>query len=148
MKMAVDNVAAGNFYKDDGDKTKGNWFLYEYSNILFTKIDESAELSRYKRRHDKEDISAFCTYFSKRLRWSIFNAHTRKTEGVVIDARYVYEFYPENSRAQTQRLLEVAISAWSEHLMVCTNCPNQCLKDGYERTDMFDNLERTGWPTV
>jgi hypothetical protein len=82
------------------------------------------------------------------MRWSIFNANAGKAKGMVFDARYVYEFYPDNSRTQTQQLLEVAMNAWEEHAMICSNCPNQCLRDGYERTDMFDNLEKTGWPTV
>jgi len=146
--MGTDKVAADNFYKDGGDKVKENWFLYEYSNILFSKIEESPELATYRKKHGNGNIVAFCVYFSKRLRWSISNAHRKTTSGVVIDARYVYEFYPGNSRAQTQRLLEAALAAWDEHLLVCANCPNRCLADGFEITPMFDNLEKTGWPTV
>jgi len=146
--MGFDKVYAENFYKDDGDKIKQNWFLYEYSNILFSKIEESASLARYRKKYKEESISAFCVYFSKRLKQSIHNAYIGKTDGVVLDARYVYEFYPDNTYAQTQRLLEAAIDAWREHLLVCSNCPNQCIQDGFEITDMFDNLEKTGWPTV
>ena len=146
--MNFDKVAAENFYKDGGDKIKLNWSLYEYSNILYSKIEGSTELAQYRKKYKKESISAFCVYFSKRLRQSIFNANTGKTGGVVIDARYVYEFYPNNSRAQTQRLLNAALAAWKEHILVCSNCPNQCILNGFEITDMFDNLEKTGWPTV
>ena len=146
--MNIDKVAANNFYKDDGDKIKQNWFLYEYANILFSKIEERNELTAYRKKHSKDNISAFCVYFSKRLRQSISNVHRKQASLVVIDARYVYEFYPDNSYTQTQRLLEAASEAWNEHLIVCSNCPNQCLPDGFERTDMFDNLRKTGWPTL
>jgi len=146
--VSIDNVAAGNFYKDDGDKIKQNWFLYEYSNILFSKIKEDAGLAAYRKRHGKDGMSKFCVYFSKRMRQSIFNAFTKQSAGIVIDARYIYEFYPGNARAQTQRLLEAASSAWGEHVQACSVCPSQCLGDGFCRTDMFDNLEKTGWPTL
>jgi len=146
--MGTDQVSADNFYKDSGDKIKQNWFLYEYSNILFSKIEESHELTAYRKKHAKYSIVEFCVYFSKRLRQSIYNAHQKTTSGVVIDARYVYEFYPGNTRAQTQRLLNAALSAWDEHLFVCGNCPNQCITNEYEITPMFDNLEKTGWPTA
>jgi len=146
--MGFDKVHAKNFYKDDGDKIKQNWFLYEYSNILFTKIAESPELSHYRKVHSENEISVFCVYFSKRLRQSLFNANIGKIKGVVMEPKYVYEFYPDNSRAQTQKLLEAALDAWREHLLVCENCPTQCLTDGFEITEMFDNLEKTGWPTV
>ena len=148
VHMDFDKVHAKNFYKDNGDKIKQNWFLYEYSNILFSKIKESPKLSDYMKKHKEENVSAFCVYFSKRLRQSIFNVHKGKASGVVIDARYVYEFYPDNSREQTQRLLEAASRAWDEHILVCSKCPNQCIEEGFELTDMFDNLEKTGWPTV
>jgi hypothetical protein len=46
-------VSADNFYKDDGDKILQNWFLYEYSNILFSKIEESPKWSRSKIRVPK-----------------------------------------------------------------------------------------------
>ena len=145
--MSVDKVAANNFYKDDGDKIKQNWFLYEYSNIMYSKIEERPDLADYRNKRGKDGIAAFCVYFSKRLRRSISNAETKRTSGVEIDARYIYEFYPGNARAQTQRLLEAAGEAWEEHLLACSFCPTQCLADGFERTDMFDNLEKTGWPT-
>jgi len=146
--MSSDRIAANRFYKDKGDQIKQNWFLYEYSNIMASKIEESPELAVYRKKHSRDNVTAFCVYFSKRLRQSIANAHKKQTSGVAIDARYVYEFYPENTRSQTQRLLNAAMEAWNEHLQACSNCPNQCLADGFEVTDMFDNLEKTGWPTV
>jgi len=146
--MKVDKIAADNFYKDKGDKIKENWFLYEYSNILFWKIWKSSELANYRKKHSEENITAFCVYFSKRLRQSISNVHKKQTSGVAIDARYVYEFYRENTRAQTQRLLNASMEAWDEHVQACWKCPNQCLTDGFEITDMFDNLETTKWPTA
>jgi len=146
--MSFDKVFAENFYKDRGDKNKQNWSMYEYSNILYSKIEESPKLARYRKKHAEEDIAAFCVYFSKRLRQSLFNVQTGKTDNIVFDARYVYEFYPDNTYAQTQQLLEAALDAWKEHIHVCLNCPNHCIEDGFEITDMFDNLEKTGWPTV
>ena len=144
----MDKVGVSHFYNDNGDKILQNWSLYEYANILFSKIEESPKLMAYRKRRSKEDIVAFCVYFSKRMRRSIARANEKKVSSVEINGRYVYEFYPDNSYAQTQRLLEAARDAWGEHIMVCANCPNRCLTDGYELTNMFDNLERTGWPTV
>ena len=145
--MNIDKVKAKNFYKDAGDKILLNWFLYEYSNILYSKIEESTTLKSYRKKHSAGEIEAFCVYLSKRLRKSINDAHTGHTRGVTIDAKYVYEFYPKNTYSQTQKLLEAALSAWNEHLLVCSNCTNQCLLHGYEITEMFDNLESTRWPT-
>jgi len=146
--MSRDKVTADNFYKDNGDKIKQNWFLYEFSNVLFSKIEKRENLTAYRKKHSEENISAFCVYFSKRLRQSINNAEKKKVSGVTLNGSYIYEFYPNNTYAQTQKLLDAAGEAWEEHLLVCSCCPNQCLIDGFEPTNMFDNLEKTGWPTV
>ena len=146
--MGIDKVAARNFYQDDGDKVLQNWYLYEYANLLFLKIEEASKLASYRKKHSRNDIAAFCVYFSKRMRRSISNFQSKQTHSVEIDARYIYEFYPDNSYTQTQRLLEVAGAAWNEKLHRCSVCPNRCLTNGFDITRMFDNLEKTGWPTV
>jgi hypothetical protein len=145
--MSFDKVRAENFFRDDGDKIKINWLLYEYANNLYMEIARSPKLARYRKRHGEDDIVAFCVYFSKRLRKSIHDGQTGISGGIVLNGRYVYEFYPDNSYAQTQSLLDSAMSAWNEQLKTCVDCGNNCLTDGYELTGMFDSLEKTGWPT-
>ncbi len=147
--MELDKVRAENFYQDGGDKVKLNWFLYEYANLLYTKISASSKLARYKKLQSPEQITAFCVYFSKRLKKSIFDMQTGRSKGIAFDGKYVYEFYPKNSFEQTQALLDAAMGAWEEQLKGCAVCPSKCLMDeyAYEITDMFDSLEKTGWPT-
>ena len=143
----VDYINAGSFYQDAGDKIKLNWFSYEYGNNLYTAIKKSGKLSQYRRRHTQEQITEFCIYFVKRMRKSVFDQNTGKSGSIVFDARYVYEFYPENTYKMTQTLLEEALSAWDRQLLMCANCPNRCLSECFDLTDMFDNLDKTGWPT-
>ena len=145
--MELDKVRAVNFYQDNGDKIKLNWFLYEYANLLYMKIAASSKLARYKKLYSQDQITAFCVYFSKRLKKSIFDMQTGLSKSIAFDGRYVYEFYPNNSFAQTQALLDEALAAWDDQLKCCAGCQSKCLIDKYEITDMFDNLEKTGWPT-
>jgi len=145
--MELDKVKATNYYQDNGDKIKLNWLMYEYANLLYMKISASSKLSNYRKHYSQEQITAFCIYFSKRLKKSLYDAQTGRTKNVEFNGRYVYEFYADNTYAKTQELLEVALAAWSEQLQCCAVCPNKCLMEGYEITDMFDNLEKKGWPT-
>jgi len=145
--MELDKVRAANFYQDNGDKIKLNWFLYEYANLLYMKISASSKLSRYKKLYSQDQITAFCVYFSKRLKKSIFDMQTGRLKSIAFDGMYVYEFYPDNSFAQTQALLDMALAAWADQLKCCAGCHSKCLIDEYEITDMFDSLEKTGWPT-
>ena len=145
--MELDKVMAENFYQDNGDKVKLNWFLYEYANLLYIKISTSSKLVRYKKLYSQDQITAFCVYFSKRLKKSIYDMQTGRSKSIAFDGKYVYEFYPNNSFAQTQALLDTALAAWEDQLKCCAGCQSKCLIDEYEITDMFDSLEKTGWPT-
>lgn len=143
----MDYVQAKGFYQDAGDKIKLNWFCYEYANNIYMAIRSSGYLSQYKGHHTQDNITAFCLYFAKRMRKSIYELQTGKTDKIIFEGQYVYEFYPKSSQKQIQSLLKAALSAWDEQLSACANCPSKCLIEGFELCAMFDNLEKTGWPT-
>ena len=143
----MDYIKPESFYQDAGDKIKLNWFCYEYANNFYMSIRASSSLQKFTSRHSEEDITAFCLYFAKRMRKSIFDMQTGKFEGVAFRDSYVFTFYPKISQRQADFLLKAAMSAWDEQLVNCENCSTRCLTEGFELCAMFDNLEKTGWPT-
>jgi hypothetical protein len=143
----IDNVKAENFYQDNGDKIKINWFCYEYANNLCGFIKSSKNLARYRARYSSVQIAEFSLYFAKRMRKSIFDGQIGKSDGIAIGAQYVYEYNPNCSRKEAQALIDAAKSAWDEQVLGCTVCPNRCLTEAFELTTMFDNLAKTGWPS-
>jgi len=147
MMSMLDHIKAKSFYQDAGDKIKLNWYCYEYANNLYNAIKKSDKLIQYRRGHTQKQIAEFCLYFTKRMRKSVYDRNAGRSSITAIDARYIYEFYPENTYKMTQTLLEAAVAAWDEQVLSCANCPNRCLSECFELTDMFDNLEKTGWPT-
>src|SRR5665648_124047 len=88
--MELDKVSAANFYQDNGDKVKLNWLLYEYANLLYLKIAASPKLVRYRNLYSQDQITAFCVYFSKRLRKSIYDLQTDRLKSIAFDGKYVY----------------------------------------------------------
>jgi tRNA(Arg) A34 adenosine deaminase TadA len=86
-------------------------------------------------------------YFAKRLRKSIFGAQAESVENIVINGVYISEFYPDVKHSQKRMLLEAAERAWESQMLGCNGCVNHCLYDGYGKTEMFDRLKKTGWPT-
>jgi len=143
----MDFVKPGSFYQDAGDKTKLNWFCYEYANNMYMAIRASDDLAEYRRRHSQDDIAGFCLYFSKRMRKSVHDQQTGKTEGIAFRDSYVFSHYRRIGQRQALHLLQAAMAAWDEQLRTCSHCTNQCLAEGFELCAMFDSLEKTGWPT-
>ena len=141
-----DDVKAGNFYQDNGDKIKMNWFCYEYANNLYSFIKSSKKLDQYRTQNSPAQIADFSLYFAKRMRKSIYDMQTGKSDGIAINAQYIYEYNPKISIKQVQALIEAAWSAWDDTTLGCSVCSNQCLSEAFELTPMFDNLANTGWP--
>lgn len=142
MTTYPDFVKAEQFYQDDGDKIKLNWLCYEYANDLYLEIKDHAKLTRFRERNSEEQISAFCAYYAKRMRNSIYKRNTEAVDAVAIAESYVYEFYPRISRIQTQYLMEAAVTAWEKLILQCNVCRERCLLECFELTPLFDNLMR------
>ena len=142
----MDYVKAREFYQDAGDKVKLNWLCYEYANNLYMAIRASSDLSGFRASRSQEDIARFCLYFAKRMRKSIYDMQTGKTDMIAFRDSYVFTHYAKISQRQADFLLEAAISAWDEQLSACSSCSSRCLTEAFDLCAMFDRLEKTGWP--
>ena len=80
------------------------------------------------------------------MKKSIYDKKTGKSENLVINAEYVYEYNRKYTYKQAQALIETAETAWNDTFIGCSVCPHQCLDEAFELTPMFDNLAQTGWP--
>lgn len=142
----LDHVQADRLYQDNAGKIKLNWLCYEYANSLYSAVCASSRMSEYGTSHPAPETADFRLYFSKRMRKSVFDKLTGVADAIMFRTSYVREFYSAMGAKQMGALLEVAISAWGHQLHGCSTCPNQCLKAGFDLTDMFDSLAQAGWP--
>jgi hypothetical protein len=138
--MDVDPINASYFFSNEQEKTKLNWFCYEYAYGLYSKIRESTALKKFCQQKGQKSIVAFCVHFSKAMKRSIYDQLEGRTEATVIDEAYVEEFYPGNTVKETNRLVNVAAAAWEELLDVCVACPTRCISEKDAKCYMFDSL--------
>ena len=62
-------IKASWFYTCKNEKTKMNWFLYEYACKLYEHIAECRKktVTKWKAQRCEEHIAEFCAYFAKRM---------------------------------------------------------------------------------
>lgn len=133
------------FYKDESEKKKINWFCFEYALEYYTFIMGSKALRKYRKETSEEDIAAFCAYFAKRMKKSVYEKLARLTPVVIIYEEYVAEYYPKNTQRQNKVFIEVAGEAWDNMLSVCETCPIRCISEREKRSDFFDHYEQGGY---
>jgi hypothetical protein len=140
-KMAIDPIKAEYFYADESEKTKLNWFCYEYAFVLYNNIRKGATLKKYRKKHTQDKIVDFCVYFSKIMKKSIYEKLGGLVEYTTIYEEYVEDYYPLNTRRENSVLLGAAVKAWDELLSNCVVCPNRCISEMNEKCMLFDRLD-------
>jgi len=133
-------IRASWFYWDDSEKTKFNWFLYEYACTLYNHIRTSKNetLNRWRARRSNKQVAEFCAYFSKRMRQSVLDSLAKRAEETVGDEEYICDYCHTNTLDENGAILEAAQSAWSELLDICVVCPERCITERKNRSMFFD----------
>ena len=136
-------IKASWFYWDDSEKTKFNWFLYEYACTLYDHIRRSKNetLNRRRAKRSNKQVAEFCAYFSKRMRQSVLDSIARHAKETIGDEEYICDYCHTNTLDENGAILETAVSAWSELLEICVICPERCITERDNRSMFFD---RTG----
>ncbi len=133
------------FYDSKEEQTKINWFCFEYALEFYTFIMKSQALKDYRKKNSPEQIAAFCTYFARRMKKSVYDRLARFTSAVILDEEYIADYYPQNSQRENLIFMDVAGKAWDYLLSVCETCPVRCISEREERSEFFARYERGGY---
>ena len=125
------------FYNLYGEKTKLNWFLYEFALEYYDHIMDNPELTDYRRNYNKEQIAQYCTYFTRRLKESVLKAVRGQRKTVIFYQEHIADFYPHFSDIQIKILSTTAMKAYND-LEFCETCPDNCLLDYENRSYNFE----------
>ena len=137
----IDPIKAGYFYNNENEKTKLNWFCYEYAFVLYKNIMEAKTLKKYRKKNSHEQIVNFCVYFSKEIKRSIYERLAGIVETTTFYEKYARKYYPNNTSGENYLLLDVATKAWDELLSNCVNCPTRCISEMNKKCIFFDQLD-------
>jgi hypothetical protein len=143
--LEADPIKKDFFYRNKREKTKLNWFCYEYAFGIYDKIRNAAQLKDYRNKYNQEQIVDFCVYYSKKMKESIDLKLKGKTHAVMFYEGYAEVFYPEMNTSQIRQILRVAMEAWDELTGFCVTCPNRCISEMNEYCQMFDMVDEEGY---
>jgi hypothetical protein len=127
------------FYKNEKDKTKLNWFLFEYAAELDTHIKRPLR-KRLKRKHiGNKKIAAFCIHYSKQMKGEILDKLSGRSENVSLSYQAIEEFFPRLNNKLVDDLLTSAFDAWDSLTSMCVKCPTRCISEKDNKAPMFDD---------
>jgi hypothetical protein len=134
-------VTPADFFSAEHEKTKFNWFLFEYACALESAVRSDRRLcSRLRRRGvDEQALTAFFVHHSKNLRTQMLDRLAGKTESMRFGYETIEAYFPHIGDELVDRLLTKAAEAWDAHTSACVVCPTRCISEKDQRASMFDD---------
>ena len=138
MNMNTFEVKMEWFYKDDTEKTKMNWFCYEYACDLYDFIRASNRLVFFVKKRSKKEIAKFCEHFSKRIKENISDKLLDLSDIASVCEKHISEYFPRNIQMENEFILDAAIQAFSHTKSACSTCSEKCFENPDAHSRYFD----------
>ena len=129
------------FYCIEGNRTKLNWFLFEFAVEYYSGINGSDELEDYRSQYGEQYIAQYCAYFARRLKESLLNELRGRTKSVIFHERYIGDFYPHHSSDFNHVLNRQAMGSFEALQSKCDGCRQRCLFDYRAISAYFDDYK-------
>lgn len=138
-RKAVPLITPSAFYSNEEDKTKLNWFLFEYAAEFETHIKNWLRRKLRKKNVDDRKIADLCVHYALQMKPEILDKLSGRTEIVALSYEPIEEFLPNLSDKLVDGLLTSAFDAWDSITSMCVECPTRCISEKESRAPMFDD---------
>jgi len=134
-------VSPGSFFSTDAEKTKLNWFLFEFAQELESFIGREKRLKRQLHRKGVGDsrIGDFCVHYAKQMKGQILDKLGGRIPQVRVGYEEIEAFFPTVGDRLVDEVLTVVAKAWDSQTEACVVCPTRCISERDERAAMFDD---------
>jgi|GEM_PF-1135630 len=134
-------VSPDRFFSTDVEKTKLNWFLFEFAQETESFIRREKRLRRQLHRKKVGDsrIGDFCVHYAKHMKGQILNKLAGRIPRVRIGYEEIEAFFPEIGDRLVDQVLTVVAKAWDSQTEACVACPTRCISERDQRAPMFDD---------
>jgi len=130
------------FFRDNSEKTKFNWFLYELATEIHLQIIQTKlkTVIRWKQRIGAKCVAEFSAYYAKRMRVSVLE-NLNGSGIVALYDIYLKDYCHTNTKSEDEALGKLLAEAWRTHAKNCADCHKLCLMDMEGYCDYFDRIK-------
>jgi hypothetical protein len=134
-------ISPTHFFSRAEEKTKLNWYCFEYARGLEMLIRRDRRLCGQLRRKKVDDraIAGFCIHYAKKMQREIIDRVSGHTKNVRLGYEEIETYFPDIGDLLVDRLLTAAAKAWDWQTDACVVCPTRCISERNEIAPMFDD---------
>ena len=133
-------ITPADFFSSETDKTKINWFLFEYAAEFDYKIKKTLRTKLKRKKIGNKQIAEFCIHYAKHMKKEILDKLSGNVENVSLSYQPIEDFFPLLHDKLVDKLLTAAGEAWESITSMCVNCPTRCISEKDQKAPMFDDL--------
>jgi hypothetical protein len=132
-------ITPDHFYSKESEKTKLNWFLFEYAAEFDSKIKKPLRAKLKRQKIDDKKIAELCIHYAKHMKELILDQLSGKIKNVVHSYQPIEEFLPLLDNRLVNDLLNAAYEAWESITEMCVRCPTRCISEKDLKAHMFND---------
>ena len=132
-------ILPSDFFSQPSEKTKLNWFFFEYALEIQSGIDRPLRKKLKRKLVWERDIAEFCRRYAKEMKQPILDKLSGKAPDMILSHEPIEEFFPSLNGKVINKLLAVAAQAWEGLLDMCVSCPMRCISEKDKIAPMFDD---------
>jgi hypothetical protein len=134
-------ISPAHFFSKDDEKTKLNWFLFEFARELECFIRQRTSLcDRLNRKGvDSKAGAGFCIHYAKHTKSQVLDRVSGRIANVRIGYEEIEVYFPQIGDALVDEILTTAAQAWDSQTDACTLCPTRCISEKERMAPMFDD---------
>ena len=134
-------ISPADFFSCKKEKTKLNWFCFEFAlefqNFIYRDLKLKSQLKR--KKIDDEAIAKFCIHYAKHMKKPILDKITGLSENLTLSYLEIENYFPSIDDCLVDRLLTIAGKAWDSQTELCMCCPTRCISERDKIAPMFDD---------
>ena len=148
MIMSRDNggrnkkhITPADFFSNEADKIKLNWFLFEYALEVQSFIRRDGKLKTRLNRKGVDDkaIATFCIHYAKQMKSQVLDRVAGTIPNVCIGYEEIEALLPAVGDRLVDQILTKAADAWDSQVDACCTCATRCISEKDQRCTLFDD---------
>ena len=132
-------ISPADFFSKDSEKTKLNWFLFEFAAEIQSQIGKPLKKRLQKGGIYDGALAAFCIHYSKSMKTQILQQVAGRQTNIHHSYLPIEQYFSSLSDKLVDDLLTAVGNAWNEQTDMCVVCPTRCISEKDHKADMFDD---------
>ena len=120
--MTMYGISPSEFYSQDSEKNKLNWFCYELALTIFQGIDKKTRRRLRKKKIDETELARFSVYYAKHMKGVVLRKLAGEIEQTIISYVPIESFFPGRARAIAEKRIEQLTAAGGNIAVMCPIC--------------------------